>query len=284
MAKLAVISTLLSILALSSNAQIDLASKEKELVSLQKIVHQWVDSTSNISAKSKVNPYDSIAKYDSTIALELDELSLKCPDIFNWGFHSFDSAWAPIFVLTSTDKNFRLYSWDNMQGGTMRSYDDILSYRSKHFQKADYYIAENGKPDNERPVKDYCTLFYDLLTVKVGKKYFYLAAFHNQYASCSYYDGVQVFTIDSSGLNDTVKLIKTSSGMKNSIVYEWKATGQYHYKGGGDYDIHVELDQKRQTIKIPVVFDDGHVTKRYIEYRFNGKYFEKAGIIPAKGE
>jgi hypothetical protein len=74
-------------------------------------------------------------------------------------------------------------------------------------------------------------------------------------------------------LNKDVKIIKTQSGSHSTIFYE--------YNFGSVVDIPFEkrpiitFDQATQIIHIPLVDGKGQVTKKFINYKFSGQYFEK---------
>jgi hypothetical protein len=40
----------------------------------------------------------------------------------------------------------------------------------------------------------------------------------------------------------------------------------------------IKFDKTKTIIYIPVVYEDGKVTDKFIQYKFNGKYFEKYKI------
>ena len=81
--------------------------------------------------------------------------------------------------------------------------------------------------------------------------------------------------IENNHLNDTVKLIRTPGGLTNSINVEFDF---FKAPDNGEKPIHViKYDTDKKIIYIPIVLEDGRVTKRFILYKFNGKYFEKIG-------
>lgn len=84
---------------------------------------------------------------------------------------------------------------------------------------------------------------------------------------------IKVFTIENNEINDNVKLIKTQSGFTNKIA------GYFDFftvMDKPERPVHlIKYDKIKKIIYIPIVLEDGKVTDRYIQYKFNGSYFEK---------
>src|ERR1700722_10105720 len=234
---------LFMLLNYSCFGQKGMASKEKELRSYLNKVSDWYDKIYDDSLKS-ISPFDSIAKYDSVFTYKLLWYVKNYPSTLNWSFSSLSNGWASINVLTSTDGLFRIYSWDNQQGGTARSYTNIIQYKDNN--KVNAYLEEMRKEDGGY---DQGTLYYDIYTLKTKDITYYIVSSHDQLESYHYYDAVKVFTVDNGQVNDSVKIFKTKTGLHNSISYEWRATGQFHTKEGAEYDNSIEFDKSKQSIR-----------------------------------
>ena len=89
----------------------------------------------------------------------------------------------------------------------------------------------------------------------------------------SFNQGVKVFAINGTALNDTAKLIQTRRGLKNSLGFA------YDFFSVADRKERpvklITYDPKTGRLKLAVVFDDGKVTNRWITYQFTGRYFER---------
>jgi len=91
-----------------------------------------------------------------------------------------------------------------------------------------------------------------------------------------HYQSAALFRIEGNELKDKIKLIKTSSGMTDALNFEYNF---FSVADRTDRPIKLILfDRKANTLKIPVVvntkeFPNGKVTKKFIDYRFDGKYF-----------
>jgi hypothetical protein len=89
---------------------------------------------------------------------------------------------------------------------------------------------------------------------------------------------ISVVRIDGDKLIPDDKLIRTASGLNNSINFS------YDFFSVVDHpERPVKLffyDEAKQAFRFPIVIEDqktpqGRVTNKFITYRFNGKYFEK---------
>jgi hypothetical protein len=80
--------------------------------------------------------------------------------------------------------------------------------------------------------------------------------------------GLSVFNASSSS---NLKLL--SRLLKNSISFEYDF---FSVVDRPERPIQlIKYDQTKKTIYIPVVFENGKVTDKYITYKFTGEYFEK---------
>lgn len=185
--------------------------------------------------------------------------------------YAFPKLKGKMFVATSKDGNFRIYSWDKETGGTMHDFASVIQYRGKSGKV--YVTAENQGED------DAGGAFYHEIFQLAGKTgQIYLAT--STFIGSSSLNGQSIKTIRINGdtLDFGAKLIKTSEGMQNSV--------------GFSYDFFSVVDrperpvklftfnEKARTFRFPIVIEDdrtpqGRVTNRYITYRFNGTHFVK---------
>jgi len=173
-------------------------------------------------------------------------------------------------ISTSEDGKFRIYSWDTQSGGTMHFYKNVYQYQS-----------ENGKvfsKSENLPETDPSGFVSDIFHIKTKSGKVYLARFSSVLGNSLSYQMVQLFNIEGKSLNDKIKLIKTKSGLQNSIGFEYNFFSVVDRK---ERPIKLILyDKAAKSIKIPVVIqktpnDYGTVTNKFIVYKFNGKYFVK---------
>jgi hypothetical protein len=210
---------------------------------------------------------DSIALADSIFKAKLLYYSGKVPATLIQSFNSLKNK--GFTVSTSTDGLFRIYNWDNESGGTMRFYDNVFQFKNGNKVISGIlpycYQYEDGDPG--------CSYSDTIYTVKGSNKIYYAAIYGTVGSSKVSGEGVKFFAIENNKINDTVHLVKTKSHLSTHIDYELdnNSYGSQHSIGDGT----ILYDRKTNTIYIPLIWDDGTITKDYIKYRFNGKYFEK---------
>lgn len=176
-----------------------------------------------------------------------------------------------MYVATSKDGKFRIYSWDTQSGGTMKFFDGIYQYQSS---KGKVF----SKPFIRRGL--FARGFYSqIFQVEMGKSKAYLATSNLVLSTSAMHQDIEGYVIDGEKLNTNVRLIRTTTALRNSV--------------GFDFDFFSVVDRPERPIKLfsydeakkqfrfPIVLEDkkfpngGRVTNRFITYRFNGKYFVK---------
>jgi hypothetical protein len=172
-------------------------------------------------------------------------------------------------IARSEDGKFRIYSWDLQDGGTMRRFARIYQYRGakeKVLSKADEVQVEGMG-------RGFVTDIFALDT-KDGTVYIVCSTIIG--STKDYFQSAGLYKIEGSALNNNVKLIKTTSGLTNTLGFEYDNFSVIDRK---ERPIKlITYDNETNTLKIPVVikdkeFPDGRITDKFISYRFNGKYF-----------
>ena len=156
----------------------------------------------------------------------------------------------------------RIYSWDDMTGGTMRYFVNVFQYKSG--TKTIAMLDAPGTGDDYRPA-------YEILyTFKTQGKTYYLVTTLEIGSSKDLEKGIQVFSIENGKLNTDARIIRTKSGLHSQITYDYDLSRTSE-------KIHSEIrfDTNTQSIYIPVVVENGRLTNRYIVYKFTGQYFER---------
>lgn len=174
-------------------------------------------------------------------------------------------------VKTSSDGNFRIYSWDTWTGGTM------------HFYKMIYQWKANGKVFTEVPrIEENDPAFYcsAIFTVNINNKPYYLAVTNGIYSSKDLMQSITCYSIESNKLMDTVKLFKTKTKKLNSIDVPFDF---FSVVDRPERPLElITYDDKLNIIYIPVVDGKDQVTKKNILYQLKGQYFEFIGIETGK--
>lgn len=234
---------------------------EKDLVKSFKRIDYWYgkqgDTTTDILTAA-----DSLAKANDVFGKKLRYYTAKYPFTLHQTFGLLKKEY--LGVLSSSDGLFRIYSWDRLTGGTMHFYENVIQYK---FQSKTNSILNVDTSGEGNYIYDYSNVY----TLNVDDKTYYLAIYNGVFSTRVMDKGVQIFSIENGKLNNNTKIIKTTSGLRGRLYYEYDL-GPIIDESIDD-NIHYNVALK--TISIPVI-DGDKVTKGRIKYKFTGKYFEKA--------
>jgi hypothetical protein len=237
-----------------SNAQI-----ERELVAAIKEIQKYSTYGGN---------YDEEKLYKAQEVFEEKLLKYtKIPATLSYKFSELDELMS---IATSDDGRFRIYSWDTEDGGTMHNFSRVYQYLGtdgKIYSKGDEW--EEGDPGS------FVTDIFTLDTTG-GKVYIVCSTFIG--STQDHGQSANLYKIEGSRLNDQVKLIKTKSGLTNTLNFGYNF---FSVVDRPERPVRlIRFDKKTKTLQIPVVIEDqefrnGRVTNRFINYRFNGTHFVK---------
>ncbi|MFL6373851.1 MAG: hypothetical protein ACJ73D_04205 [Pyrinomonadaceae bacterium] len=176
-----------------------------------------------------------------------------------------------MYIVTSPDHHFRIYSWDSEDGGTMHDFQYVVQYRGKSGSVA-IWNPVFGADDSGGG------FYTDVFQTDGPEGPIYLAV--STYIGSTSLNGqtIQAFSVRGDKFVDRALLIKTAKGPTNSISFA--------------YDFFSVVDHPERPVKLviwnaadksfkfPVVIEDaktpqGRVTNKFITYRFDGKYFVK---------
>lgn len=174
-------------------------------------------------------------------------------------------------IGTSSDGNFRIYSWDKWTGGTMHQFNIIYQWRNngKVFTKL-------PREDKDDP-KSFCSKIF---TVDINGKPCYLAVTNAIYSTKDARQSIAVYKIENSKLVDTVKLFKTKTKRLNRIDVDFDFFSVVD-RPERPFEL-ITYDDKQKIMYIPVVGDKEQVTNKNILYQLKGKSFEFIGIETGK--
>ena len=231
---------------------------EADLLKSFKKIGYWRRKLNDTSFNSN----DSLDKVNCAFGEQLKFYTSKYPSTITQNFVSLKKA--QLNIHTSKDSLFRIYSWDTGLEGTTRNYDfdNVYQYKINNktnsiFKRDTIYSSDSG----------YVYSFSNLYTLKVNGKTYFMGVYNGYFGSWSAGQGIQVFAIENSKLNDDVKLIKTKTGLHNQLYYDysdfWGSKSSIHY------------DDYSKTICLPVVYENGEMTRKFIRYKFTGQYFER---------
>jgi len=178
-----------------------------------------------------------------------------------------------MYVTTSRDGRFRVYSWDLEDGGTMHDFDNVFQYKGKS-GKVYTWTESNDSEGN------YGSFYTQVFQTDTPSGPIYLGT--STFVGSTSLGGqtISAFRINGEKLDPTAKVIKTRSGITNSISFG------YDFFSVVDHpERPVRLffyDESKKSFRFPIVIEDkktpqGRVTNRYITYRFDGRHFVKVG-------
>ena len=206
---------------------------------------------------------DTLDHYRGLFNSRMKALFTKHPESFSYPFKTLADSQV-CWVLSSADRRLRIYSWDTWGGGTMHFYKNVFQYKTSKGVRT--FVQDFGDDD---PGGYYSHLF----TVKTVLQTYYLGLSNSRLSNKDRTQNLEVFAITADRLDDKVRLIKTKSGLQHDIGFEYdffsiEDTGHF-------YERLIRYDPLQQIITLPVVYENGQVTKNTIRYKFTGKYFEK---------
>lgn len=235
------------------------AKKQSLAAAEQKLVKQLGRIYSLTGQRGPGQPddlWESIENENNILGGLLEEVTAEYPSSLTYKFpHLVESG---ISIATSPDGLFRIYSWDQNAGGTAHEYNKVYQYKcgDKLYSK----LEIDGNDGNR---------YSRIYMLDANDKRYYLGVGHVRVSTLRGYESIQAFSIEQGALIDTVRIIKTQSGLTRTLGFEY--VDDEHAPDGDMF----HYNDSTRTIRFPVVMEDEIVTKRRITYKFTGSYFEK---------
>jgi len=233
---------------------------QKGRIKAEKIIQKKIDHIASWAASNDYDiKYDSLEKANKDLSNYLLSITKSNPESIRWKFNIKE-----LTIATSPDSLLRIYSWDTQTGGTMHFYKNMIQYKAGDKVGA---IDINNSRDATDPGAFYKVIYL----LQSNNQTYYLANYLGIGSSSDRDEGLRVFSVQNNQLVTNIKLIRTQSGLHNSIDY-W-----YNFFSIVDWKVRPSIlyDTVKKEIKIPLVDEKGTVTKRFITYKLTGKYFEK---------
>jgi hypothetical protein len=254
---------LLSILTFSIYGQ-DIQTCNKKLKKVFEKIKFYADQQ-----QENEHAYDSINKYNVSFEKLLLKYSGSIPESLTFNFK--DLTKNGLEVSTSENNLFRIYSWDTETGGTMRSFRNVFQFKNdeKIFsKKLPSDIDESGESNFSYEIID---------QINSENKTFYVVKCISIGSSAASSHKIKIFSIENMKLNDNAKLIKTKTGIKNELGYEidFSSSANQTPDAVNREFAWISYDKKNKIILLPVILENGKLTKKKIKYQFKGVYFEK---------
>jgi len=253
------LTAILSLLLLTSFGQ-DLTSAENALLKAFKQIDYWRDYQRN---GDLVSQSDSLEKANVDFQNSLLTFTSRFAATINYPFTKLVEQ--KLTIATSADRLFRIYSWDTWTGGTMHFFRNVYQFKAggKVYSKVIIDSTAEGDPG---------VWYSNIYLLKNNNKTYYLAVNHAIFSTKDSYQGIQAFYITGHSLNERIKLIKTKTGIRNSLSFSFNF---FSVVDRPERPVKlIVYDSSKKTIRLPVVTEDGTVTNKSIMYRFTGKYFE----------
>lgn len=202
--------------------------------------------------------YDSLEASNTHFADLLVATLNKNPESIHYDFKKLKEA--GLNITTAADKKFRIYSWDDMKGGTMRFVNNVYQTRSGKAQSVE--LKEN----------DGFIIAINIL--KTGNTTFYLVTSMFKGSSALFLQRLDIYKTDVKGNVINAPVIKTASRITRTLSCEADYSARANHNTDFIKTNIVYITDKKE-IHLPLILADGKITNRKIVYRFKGKYFEK---------
>ncbi|OON66434.1 hypothetical protein [Hymenobacter sp. CRA2] len=240
----------------------DLKSIEQDLLRDLKRIHYWADYDGDAP---NLNPEDSLVQANERFGRKLLYYTATEPATLHAEFRQLQAE--RLTIATAPNGQLRIYSWDTETGGTMHFFDNVFQYQTGS------RVASQRLPAPTDGQADAQASYSEIFTVQKGPQTYYLGYSNAIYSSSDCYQQVKVFTIDAGQLNPDACLIRTPSGLKNTLGFSFDF---FSVVDRPERPVRlITYDPATQILQIPVVWDKGKVTSKRISYRFNGQEFGK---------
>ena len=149
-----------------------------------------------------------------------------------------------MYIATSPDMKFRIYSWDTLTGGTMHFFDNVYQYLGR-----DGKVHSKGNSDVE---EGNAGAFYtDIFQLNTRNGRVYLASSQSILSTSYKGQSIKLYRVGIRSLSENVKLIKTKAGLTNSLRFAYDFFSVADRK---ERPIKLfRYDKKSRSIKFPIV-------------------------------
>jgi hypothetical protein len=206
---------------------------------------------------------DSLDAANKSFAERLISIIMKYPAALTYNFPEL----VQLNIATSADQKFRIYSWDDETGGTMRRFYNVCAYQSDKL----YATLINDTSDDWDPG----LLYLRIYTLETDGRKVYIAKALAIESSAWIADGVQLFEIKNNTIVNP-ELFKGDTGMESILFSEYSLQSVFNseHSSSSEEDKLVTCSKDGKTIKMKSADDYGNPLKKWDVYRFNEKRFE----------
>nr|WP_294862619.1 hypothetical protein [uncultured Fluviicola sp.] len=231
-------------------------------ISLEQREQELVDIYQKVSA-SHYGDFDSLTFYTDLFSLKFFTLISRGYNTINYPFKALKDKYV-CNVATSKDGKFRIYSWDSQTGGTMHFFNAIYQFKLGENAFTSWCHLDEGDPG---------CFYSEIFTLKAKKKTYYLGIANGIYSTKDVGQSIQAFELTNTGVNDSIQLMKTPDGLRNSldIAYDFFSVIDNSERPVAA----IRYDEKKKVISISTTNEKGEIVPGNKFYRFNGTYFEE---------
>lgn len=230
---------------------IDFSDQENDLLQLYSEIETAKENTNDLVEETSKKYSDSLISFIQ-----------NNPNSLYYSFEKLQNQRA-IYVATSTDQKFRIYSWDTHLGGTMRFFDQLFQFQSQNKTNTKVRLAS----------KDAQAFFSKIYTVQQGTKSIYLAVSNSILSSKYSTQQITAYEIQNNNLEE-VKLFKSKNQLLSSISVEFD-----FFSVVDRPERPVELiTLEGNKLKIPLINEDLKVLNKNLIYEWNGTLFNYKGV------
>jgi len=210
--------------------------------------------------------YDLMIKLNAQFRNKLVGYIEKYPETLNYPFQSLVDM--GFICITSEDGLFRIYNWDTWEGGTMHCFINIFVYKSNGKVYCFPIKEVSSFDDSGKPVEEIPYFFSEIYTMKSNNVTYYLVIENGLFSNKDCSQSIIIYTIEN---NELIKAsIIEGAGSKISFPFNF-----FSVVDRPERPLRlIKFDPGKKIIYIPIVYDDGTVTDRFIIYQFNGEYFK----------
>lgn len=244
---------------------------QKRWVSCEEIENLLIKSYSKLLYYYDTHQQDSLLAQNSEFFDSLKFYTKYYPETLSYPFKKLKDS-TGVFIASSKDSLYRIYSWDTWRGGTWRMYENIYQFKSKGEVRSVYMILDFQDSAAQYPQG---SLYSEIFSFTHNDTTYYLAVSNDQFSGKDCKQKIEVSFIAQGKIND-IKLFKTKTGVRNILGFS------YDFFSVADRPERplklIRFDEETKTVNIPVVLEGGKVTDRFIRYQFTGSYFEKIDV------
>jgi len=231
---------------------------EADLLKSFKKIEYWDDQ----QTQGRVDVGDSLILANKKFAQKLRKYTGKYAFTMSMPFSSLKKE--RVSIIGSTDGLFRIYSWNTQLGGTMHLCKNLFQYKTSKGVKSEVLVYKQSDPQS---------IYLKLYTVKGNYETYYLGISISVLWSGFTVQSINAFTIENGKLNKEASIIKTENGLDSELDAPCDLTSSVNHSVKEVPDL--SFNTKTRTIHLPLILTNGKITTKFINYKFNGQYFEK---------